>query len=186
MNVGLAGHKAHKIGELFIINKIVDKQNNNYYPYSPTLKSVKCISCTTYDKPDFSYSDSISDMELSGFYHACNKYSYRELIHSLKIISDNRSETINFKNEKQIFELFKAKREIFFCFFKKIEEIWNYYIREDFDFNEKINRLIKNIKATKTERQQIRNMTKLIYLKTNNISENLFLNNNPKKDYFRS
>ena len=45
----------------------------------------------------------------------------------------------------------------------------------------KINRLIKNIKATKTERQQIRNMTKLIYLKTNNISENLFLNNNPKK-----
>ena len=48
-------------------------------------------------------------MELSSFFYSANKYSTKELIHSLKIVSDNKSEILDFNNKKKIKSIFKKK-----------------------------------------------------------------------------
>ena len=45
----------------------------------------------TFSKPNYNYSKRLYDMEASGFFLAANKFSTKELIHSLKIVSDNES-----------------------------------------------------------------------------------------------
>ena len=68
INIGIAGHSSSIVGELFIINKIIDSASlKNYYPYSPNITKISQLPCTTYDNEDQKYSDSLSDMELSGF-----------------------------------------------------------------------------------------------------------------------
>ena len=114
INIGIAGHYKSTIGQLFIINKIIDNTSRkNYYPYSPDVNNINQLSCTTYDKIDLKYSNSMSDMELSGFYQTANKYSFRELIHSLKIVSDNKENPFKFEEKNKIEKLFEAKKKIF-------------------------------------------------------------------------
>ena len=55
-------------------------------------------------------------MELSGFYQTANKYSYRELIHSLKIVSDNRQNPFNYDEKDKIEKMFEAKKNILIFF----------------------------------------------------------------------
>ena len=49
-------------------------------------------ACKTFDIPVFKYENCLNDMELSGFFSASLRFSYNELIHSIKIISDNEIE----------------------------------------------------------------------------------------------
>ena len=46
--------------------------------------------------PNFKYTNNVSDMEASGFFFACEKYSTKEFIYSIKIISDNEKKKIKF------------------------------------------------------------------------------------------
>jgi hypothetical protein len=47
-------------------------------------------SVKTVEKPDFNYPDDyVVEMEASGFYSAAESYSTREMVHCMKIISDN-------------------------------------------------------------------------------------------------
>jgi hypothetical protein len=56
---------------------------SNTHPASDNLLTV--------DSPDFSYPDNaMVDMEASGFLTAACRFTRPELIHSLKVISDNR------------------------------------------------------------------------------------------------
>ena len=54
----------------------------------------------TYSKPNEKLNDLLSDMESSGFFESSSKYSSKE-IHSLKIISDNESNRIDFNNDNK-------------------------------------------------------------------------------------
>ena len=118
INIGIAGHSNSFIGELFIINKIIDNSSlKNFYPYSPNINKINQLSCTTYEKADTKYNNSLSDMELSGFFQTANKYSFKELIHSLKVVSDNKGNPFNYKEKTGIEKLFEAKKKNFFFFF---------------------------------------------------------------------
>jgi len=175
INIGIAGHSSSIIGELFIINKIIDNTSlKNYYPYSPNITKINELSCTTYDKVDSKYSNSLSDMELSGFYQAANKYSYRELIHSLKIVSDNRQNPFNYEEKDKIEKLFEAKKKYFDIFFQKVLKIWSENITDQSEMNLKIESLLSKIKTTKSEYEQIKKLLKLIYLKKKSIKNDLF------------
>ena len=175
INIGIAGHSYSIIGELFIVNKITDNTSlKNYYPYSPNINKINQLSCTTYDKVDSKYSDSLSDMELSGFYQTANKYSYRELIHSLKIVSDNRQNPFNYDEKDKIEKMFEAKKKYFDIFFEKVLSIWSENFTDQKEINFKIEGLLSKIKTTKSEYEQIKKLLKLIYLKKISIKTNLF------------
>ncbi len=175
INIGIAGHASSIIGELFIINKIIDSASlKNYYPYSPNITRISQLSCTTYDKVDQKYSDSLSDMELSGFYKTANKYSYRELIHSLKIVSDNRQNSFNYDEKDKIEKMFEAKKKHFDIFFEKVLKIWSNNITDQKKINLKIEGLLSKIKTTKSEYEQMKKLLTLIYLKKINFETNLF------------
>ena len=111
INLGLAGHKNHRIGDLFLVNKIKDSSSNKmYYPFVAHSK-LKSIQCITYEKENLDYNESLSEMEASGFFYSANKFSSLELVQVLKIISDNEKESINFNDKHKIYDLISSNKK---------------------------------------------------------------------------
>ena len=57
-----------KIGNIFLIDKIVDNETKKKYPFILDNCRLKQKSCITHHKPNYSYTDDLSDMEASGFF----------------------------------------------------------------------------------------------------------------------
>ncbi len=141
LNFGLAGTKDLKIGELAIVNKVEDASSKyKFYPYFFRDLELNRVQCTTYEKPNFNYDKNLSDMEASGFFSSANKFTSKELIFSLKIISDNSKEKLDFKNKEEVFSLIYKKITQIDKFIKQILEIE----KEDF-FNYKLENQIREI-----------------------------------------
>ncbi|MCK5831202.1 MAG: hypothetical protein KAH20_12970 [Methylococcales bacterium] len=96
INLGIAGHKYYAVGDIFLATKIVDSDSGkrfypqligNDWPKSTEIHS-SSIPCTKYS------TDYMNDMEASAFYETAIKFSSNELIHSLKIVSDNEQSSI--------------------------------------------------------------------------------------------
>ncbi len=106
LNIGVAGHANIPIGEARLINKITDDQNNAcWYPQILFKSSCHSTALITLDKPSTDYQSSLFDMEASGFYQMAIRLGTAELIHCLKIISDNSEQpatTINAESVKQL------------------------------------------------------------------------------------
>jgi nucleoside phosphorylase len=110
LNVGIAGHKALAIGEITLAHKIVDQANNYaWYPqiiFSPGCPSVAILSC---NEPATDYSDSLFEMEAAGFYATACRFASSELIHVIKIISDNQQQPAEIMSESFVAGLVKEK-----------------------------------------------------------------------------
>ena len=76
-------------------------------------------------------------MELSSFFYSANKYSTKELIHSLKIISDNKNKSINFDNKRMIKSLFEKNVDQIDCFLKEIKKIWQLFFKNEKEVEKK-------------------------------------------------
>lgn len=91
LNVGIAGHKDHAVGQLCLIDKISDVDSGkNYYP--PLVFKTSCCTAPiqTVSKPVLVYDDAcLCDMEASAFYETATRFSTGELIQCLKVVSDN-------------------------------------------------------------------------------------------------
>ena len=106
INIGISGHNDLEIGEIILVNKISDlSSKKSWYPSIVFNHDFKVMNCNTYDQPNFKYTKNIHDMEASGFYSSACKLSYFELIQSLKIISDNNNNKINYKEKEKISKL---------------------------------------------------------------------------------
>ena len=109
INFGLAGTKDLNIGELVLVDKVIDDDTGKlFFPHYFNSLKLPHKSCTTFSKPNKKLNISMSDMECSGFFESSNVFSSKELIQSLKIISDNQFESIDFNNEQQIYTLIKT------------------------------------------------------------------------------
>ena len=91
LNIGIAGHQHHGIGSLFLADKITDNDTGRrYYPpltFTPPCPTASLIS---FAKPQQSYPvNALCDMEASAFYETATRFSTGELIHCLKVVSDN-------------------------------------------------------------------------------------------------
>lgn len=92
VNLGTAGAAEKAVGEIFWLNEIADKQSNrHYYPVPALTSRIQSIPCISLDQPSVNYdSEAIYDMEASAFFATATRFSNTALVHSLKIISDNR------------------------------------------------------------------------------------------------
>ena len=94
LNVGVAGHASLPIGTLMAVHKITDAESGRAW-YPPMVLDFPCetASLLTVKKETGNYpADALVEMEAAGFYAAASYFSTHELIHCLKVVSDNRNE----------------------------------------------------------------------------------------------
>jgi adenosylhomocysteine nucleosidase len=110
VNIGIAGHKDHAVGSLFLIDKITDADSQKRY-YPPLVFTPPCATANiqTVSKPQLVYDPQhLCDMEASAFYETAVRFSTGELIHCLKVISDNESSPADNIQPKQVESLIAA------------------------------------------------------------------------------
>lgn len=91
LNLGIAGHQHWPLGHIFLADKITDQDSNKrFYPQFPfTLPcATRAVLTLTHVQAEYC-AENAYDMEASAFYEVAGKFSSNELIHSLKVISDN-------------------------------------------------------------------------------------------------
>jgi adenosylhomocysteine nucleosidase len=110
MNIGIAGHKDHPLGDLFLIDKIIDSDSQkSYYPSLIFTPPCPTGSIQTSSKPLLNYDHShLCDMEASAFYETAMRFSSSELILCLKVISDNQLSSVENIQPKQVAALIAA------------------------------------------------------------------------------
>ena len=112
-NIGIAGHKNIPVGEMRLINKVVDNKNQScWYPQIIFNPPCKCIDLITLEKPSNKYQSCLYDMEASGFFFSATQYGTLELIHSIKIISDNEKAPVSKVNKNNVRYLIKNNMSI--------------------------------------------------------------------------
>jgi len=91
LNIGIAGHAHHEIGHAALAHSITDASSSRrFYPDIVHFKGLPTLGITTVDQPAATYPDNdLVEMEASGFYQSSQKFSTVDLIHCLKIVSDN-------------------------------------------------------------------------------------------------
>ncbi|MEI8208369.1 MAG: hypothetical protein D0528_04895 [Methylococcales bacterium] len=106
LNLGIAGHQASALGELFLMDKITDVDNQRRY-YPSQVFSLPCQkgSIQTVSKPQLAY-DSLDffDMEASAFYETAVRFCASEFIFCLKVVSDNQRSSVENIQPKQVSE----------------------------------------------------------------------------------
>lgn len=106
LNIGIAGHKSKAIGSLMVASKIVDVGTaatfypqliGNDWPDAHTIKT-SGMPATEYNE------DCLYDMEAAAFYEMAVRFSSSELIHCIKVVSDNAGTSIEKINAKLVTE----------------------------------------------------------------------------------
>lgn len=107
LNVGIAGHASMTLGTGILAHQILDFSSGRcFYPTFVIDRPVKTATVWTVDKPEILYhEDAVYDMEASAFWNAASRFSTAELIHSYKVISDNRHSGSSFLTKEQVEEL---------------------------------------------------------------------------------
>lgn len=91
LNVGIAGHRSHPVGSVFIAHKITDADaEKSWYPSHPFNTPCEGEEIYTVSRPLPGYPDTcLYEMEASAFYEIATRFSTGELVQCLKIVSDN-------------------------------------------------------------------------------------------------
>lgn len=93
LNVGIAGHGDHAVGQAAVAHKIRDRASGQLW-YPPQLLRWGCATAevVTVDRPEQDFAEPVLyDMEASGFYATACRFATSELVQCLKIVSDNRT-----------------------------------------------------------------------------------------------
>jgi len=106
LNIGIAGHKTQAIGTLLMASKVVEAESKKvFYPQLIGKGWPETCEVQTTTMPNIEYShDCLNDMEASAFYEIAVKFSSCELIHCLKLVSDNEESSIEQINPKKVVE----------------------------------------------------------------------------------
>ena len=106
INIGTAGSESDAIGSAWSINKITDMESGHcYYPVPLINSQLPTKHCQTHNLVDNQYqSQALSDMEASAFFSTATRFSSAELVHSIKVVSDN-SETPCSRNKNEMSQL---------------------------------------------------------------------------------
>ncbi len=105
INLGIAGHRHQTRGQLFLADKITDQQSPGlcFYPQWLGTRAYDFLPLMTVAEATEEYDEhALQDMEASAFYQTAIKFSTMELIHCIKIVSDNARYSTFQINAKQV------------------------------------------------------------------------------------
>lgn len=93
LNIGIAGHRSRAVGSALLAHKIADIANGKtFYPAFTDKPPCDTDLLHTVEQPETIYAtDCAYDMEASGFYETALRFASAELVHCLKVVSDNAS-----------------------------------------------------------------------------------------------
>ena len=104
LNIGIAGHKNFKLGEIILISKVTD--NKNKYSWYPSLlwkTKIKKSPLMTVIFPKIRYTTNyLYDMEAAGFFKGARNFVGPEKAQCIKIVSDNKDSSILNISSKKI------------------------------------------------------------------------------------
>lgn len=91
-NVGVAGYANEPLGELFLIDSILDEiTEKKHFPRTYFSRKIKKGNLFTTLKPQKNYKDGyMIDMEGYPFFDVINRFALREMIAVIKVVSDNK------------------------------------------------------------------------------------------------
>ena len=106
INIGTAGSASHEIGTPLWVCKISEPASKRHFYPIPLINSgLQIAQCQTLEQPSIDYHpDQIYDMEASALFEAATRFSSAELVHCLKIISDNPTQQTG-RNKARISEI---------------------------------------------------------------------------------
>ena len=103
LNIGIAGHQLLDIGTVILAHSIHDMENNTtWYPQIVFATSCPGMALKTLVQPSTEYGKYVFDMEAAGFFAIASRIATCELVHVIKVISDNQSEPAVRKPDKSV------------------------------------------------------------------------------------
>ncbi len=113
INIGMAGHPDMALGESILAQRIMDlASGESWYPPPVLHVPSRLAPVLTVDKVERDFeAEWVYEMEAAGFYPTACRFSTSELVHSFKVISDNRSVPPRWLSTHQVGELIEAKLE---------------------------------------------------------------------------
>lgn len=131
LNVGIAGHADHSIGDIYVSNKIEDSASGKtWFPQLVTDTDIPSENLLTLDRPSTNYVEVMFDMEASGFFSTVTRFATSELTHSIKIISDNREKPAGKMSEDGIRKLVESNITRIVNFAKDLEILSSIIVKE--------------------------------------------------------
>ncbi len=104
LNLGIAGHASAALGTPLLMHKVTD-QGSGLSWYPPLLFDAPCATtlCLSVEQPCDNYpGEGCVEMEAAGFYSSASRFATAELIHCLKIVSDNPASPATQINQKNV------------------------------------------------------------------------------------
>ncbi|MFT5657534.1 MAG: adenosylhomocysteine nucleosidase [Gammaproteobacteria bacterium] len=124
INIGTAGSESHPVGSVYWINKITDVDSNRrFYPVPIIDSDMPAQHCLTHNQPNTRYHPQhLFDMEASAFFDTATRFSSGELVHCLKIISDNEQNAID-KDKYRVSQLIQQNMPSIAQFAQALEQV---------------------------------------------------------------
>lgn len=114
LNVGIAGHRQRRRGELRWVDQVHDSASGEIW-YPPLLmgnSSGGASGLVTVDEPgEYPSGDTLVDMEASGFYAVACQFSKPELVQCVKVVSDNAQHSWREVNKAMVKAWIEAQME---------------------------------------------------------------------------
>lgn len=114
INLGIAGHPSHPVGEAFQANRIEDADTGEIW-YPETMLELPCPAerVISIRQADTSYSlNALVEMEAAGFYRSALRHTTPDRIHCIKVISDNRDNPTHMLNGKIVSQLIREQMDL--------------------------------------------------------------------------
>ena len=114
LNIGIAGHRQLPLGTPLLAHQIIDRASGQtYYPVFTWPTDRPTGSVETVDTPESQYPENRAyDMEASGFFPTACRFASAELVHCLKIVSDNRQTPLDGIDKKKVEGLIKSHLDL--------------------------------------------------------------------------
>ena len=111
INIGVAGHCEYARGTAVLANRILERRTGQtWYPQLVFESPVLTGSVTTVDEPESNYPGiAVYEMEAAGFFGEAVRHSTTELVHVLKIVSDNLHEPLGRVTHKLVESLIRSR-----------------------------------------------------------------------------
>lgn len=125
LNMGVAGHQSHRLGDVFLAEKITDDNSGkNWYP--PLVFVTDCLGeqVRTVAKPEFNYPEAtLYDMEASAFYETATRFATAELVQCIKIVSDNANTPATAIRPNEVSKLIEQNLDVVDAILHKLKKL---------------------------------------------------------------
>ena len=169
INIGTAGSKSLAIGSAWSINKITDVESNRRaYPVPLIDTELPAGHCLTHNQADNQYHHQfLSDMEASAFFDTATRFSSAELVHCIKIISDNKDTPCD-KDKNRVSQLIQQNITPIVKFSEKLEQLNQQMLQLEISESD-WQRFLTLAHFSQTQKSQLRSCLRFLLSQDNSI-----------------